>query len=417
MRRHLRQGGSPDRRAIRFAQPITNRAPAQAVNPASSVHPGNISWKRIWHFLRAAFAEFTKDNAPQYAAAMAFYAIVSLAPLLILAIAIAGVVYGPQAARGEIVATVQQFVGHDVAVAVQKIIVNARDNSGGAFTGVLSFVVLLWSASRIFQQLKVALNAIMDVPEQDEGGLMQIVLDRLLSLVMVFAVGLVLLISVLISAVLSRLGQVIQSPIPGGAFVWQVISFVVFFGLITGVVTLIFKIVPDVDLGWRESAIGAAFTAVLFAIGQVVIGYYLGRSNVGSSYGTAGSLILILIWVYFTTFIFFFGAECTEMWARENPDFVRDRNRRKGQGGREAKPGPGSAEPAGSTMESSTSMRPGAARADIPEAAPPRPASEGRPGGGLVVAGLVGGALIGALAGAIGTVVALAKMVRRQVLR
>lgn len=290
--------------------------------------PGS-RWKRKAFLFREAFREFNKDNAPQFAAALAFYAILSLAPLLLLTVGIAGLIFGADAARGEIVGRVEQFVGREAALAIQKLIANAAEDRGGAFAGVIGFLALIWSASKIFRQLKIALNQILNVPEQKEGGVVKIILDRLLSLGMVLAMGVLLLVSILLNTVLSRMGTLVSDPIPGGAMLWSGVSFLVFFLFVTAIIALAFRYVPDVELGWREVMLGAAFTALLFGVGQLLIGWYLGRGDVGSSFGAAGSFILILVWIYFTTSIFFFGAESMEVWARENPRFVEDRERRQ----------------------------------------------------------------------------------------
>ncbi|HUO84127.1 MAG TPA: YihY/virulence factor BrkB family protein [Thermoanaerobaculia bacterium] len=290
-----------------------------------------LRWKRGGKFFLEAFRKFGSDNAPQYAAAMAFFTILSLAPLLLMVVGIAGLVFGAEAARGEIVGRVAQFVGDEAALAIQQVIRDGSETRGGAFAGLVSFLILLWSASRIFRQLKVSLNAILDVAPRERGGIRKTITDRLVSLLMVVGAGIILLLAIAAQAIIGRIEDFVA--IPGGAYLWRVAAALTFFLLITGVVALVFKYVPDVEVGWKAVLSVALFTALLLAVSQFLIGLYLGRTEVGSSFGAASSLILILVWIYFTMSVLFFGAECMELRGREDPRFVHDRERRQREQG------------------------------------------------------------------------------------
>lgn len=280
---------------------------------------------RLWNDLKASFSEWSDDNAPQFAAAIAFYTILSLGPLLIFAILIAGTVFETEAARGEIVSSVEQYIGRGAAEMVQEVVQNASTREGGIWANILGFILLAFGASRIFQQLKIALNQILDVPHNEDGGITKTIMDRLLAIVAVMGFGLFLMASIIINAVLGRVGDAL--PIPGGSLLWQVVTQAVSLALIALVFALILRYLPDTDTPWRQVWEGAVFTAALFIIGQTLISLYLSRSSPGSSFGAAGPVIVVIVWIYYTTVIFFFGAEFMEVRSRGDAEFVERRRR------------------------------------------------------------------------------------------
>ena len=280
----------------------------------------SIDFRRVGNELKTAYGEWQQDNAPQFAGAIAFYTILSLAPLLVFAVTIAGTVFEAEAARGEIVTGVEQYIGRGAAEMVQEIISNASSRKKGVFATILGFAVLAFGASRIFQQLKVALNQILDVPTREGGGIMKMVWDRFVAIIAVAGVGLFLMTSILASAIISRVGDAL--PVPGGSLLWQVVSSLVSLALIAVVFALIFRYLPDIDLPWRQVIEGSIFTSTLFVIGQIVIGVYLSRTDPGSSFGAAGPVIVLLLWIYFTTVILFFGAEFMEVRCRKDPAYA-----------------------------------------------------------------------------------------------
>lgn len=266
--------------------------------------------------LTETFHEWQKDEASRLAASLAYYTSLSLAPLLILAISIAGAVFGEEAARGEIVGQIKGLVGTQGAEAIQTAIENANQPDISNVASLISIVVLLFGASGVFLELQTALNKIWEIKEKPKQGLSNFVRKRLLSFSAVLGIGFLLLVSLVISAVLSGLNSYLSNLLPGIDFLWQLLNFVLSFGIITLLFALMYKYLPDVEIGWRDVTMGAVITSLLFTIGKFALGLYLGQGGVGSVYGAAGSLVIILVWVYYSAQILFFGAEFTQVYAR-----------------------------------------------------------------------------------------------------
>lgn len=271
-----------------------------------------IRFSKLRSDLVESFREWNVDNAPQFAGAIAFYAILSLGPLLVFSVSISAIFFEAAAARGEIVENVQTYVGRDAARLVQRVVRNASERrGGGVFANVLGFSVLAFGASRIFQQLKIALNSILDVPNAERAGVRKILIDRIFSVIAVAGFGLFLMASLVVSTILGRLDEAIDVPF-GSAF-WQVLSQAVSLSLIALVFALILRYLPDTDIPWSHVWEGAVLAAALFTIGHVVLSVYLSRADPGSSFGAAGPVIVMIVWIYFTTVIFFYGAEFMEV--------------------------------------------------------------------------------------------------------
>ncbi len=251
--------------------------------------------------------------------------LLSLAPLLIVAVSVAGLVFGEEAARGELTGQLQAIVGVDGAEAVENILANAKSTSSGVIGTILGSVLLLFGASGVFGELQGAMNTIWEVEAKPGRGVMGFIRDRFFSLTMVLGVGLLLLVSLVLSAGLSALGQFFSSSLPGGELVWQVLNFVISIAVFTALFALIFKIVPDVKIGWSDVWIGALVTAVLFALGKLGLGLYLGRSSVTSPYGAAGSVVLLVLWTYYSAQILFLGAEFTQVYAQHHGSRIEPR--------------------------------------------------------------------------------------------
>lgn len=360
----------------------------------------SINFRRVGNELKTAFGEWQQDNAPQFAGAIAFYTILSLTPLLVFAITLAGIVFEAEAARGEILTGVEQYVGRGAAEMVQEIISNASSRKGGLFATILGFAVLAFGASRIFQQLKIALNQILDVPTPEGGGIVKMIWDRIVAVIAVAGVGVFLMTSILASAIINRVGDAL--PIPGGSLLWQTVSSLVSLTLIAIVFALIFRYLPDTELPWRQVIEGAIFTATLFIIGQIVISVYLSKADPGSSFGAAGPVIVLLVWIYFTTVILFFGAEFMEVRCRKDPVYA---NRTRAS----TRP-PTADQPVDGTPE-------GAAHSSPASITPPPPGG-GRGGGGIKVAGSAAlggcaGIVIGLGGAMLGLIIASVKLTTR----
>lgn len=284
--------------------------------------------KAILDLLKETFAEWNKDKASRLAAALAYYTTFSLAPLLIIVIAIAGAVFGQEAARGEIVGQIQGLIGKDGAEFVETAIENANKPTTGRIASIISVVVLLFGASGVFAELQDALNTVWEVQAKPERGLINVIRNRFLSFTMVLGIGFLLLVSLVASAGLAATVNFLGHLLPPGIdFVWQLVNFIFAFVVTTVLFGLIYKVLPDVKIGWSDVWIGAALTSVLFSIGRYLLGQYLGNSSFGSTYGAAGSLVVVLAWVYYAAQILFFGAEFTQVYARKyGSQIVPDKN-------------------------------------------------------------------------------------------
>jgi membrane protein len=276
-----------------------------------------VNVKTIWALLKETFSEWNKDKASRLAAALAYYTIFSLAPLLIIVIAIAGAVFGEEAARGEIVGQIRGLVGKDGAEVIQTAIENASQPAEGIVASVISFVVLVFGATGVFAQLQDALNTIWEVQPKPGRGIVNVIRSRFLSFTMVLGIGFLLLVSLVLSAALAALVNFLGNLLPGLSFLWEIFNFVLGFAVTTLLFGLIFKTLPDVKITWGDVWIGAVITSLLFSIGRFLLGQYLGQSTFGSTFGAAGALVIILAWVDYAAQILFFGAEFTQVYARK----------------------------------------------------------------------------------------------------
>lgn len=271
--------------------------------------------KTVISLLKETFTQWQEDKAPTLAAALAYYTVFSLAPLLIIVIAIAGLAFGAEAAQGQIVTQLQSLIGKDGAETVQELIVNASHPKSGAIATLVGFATLLWGASNVFTNLKEALNTIWNVTPPPGRGVWGFLQDRVLSFAMILGIGFLLLVSLVISALLAAVSYWLNGLLQVPVDIWQIVDFVISFGAVTLLFALIYKVLPDVKLAWNDVWIGAAITSILFTIGKSLIGMYLGSSGIASTYGAAGSFVIILLWINYSAQILFLGAEFTQVWA------------------------------------------------------------------------------------------------------
>ncbi len=272
--------------------------------------------KQLFRLLKLSFSEWQKDNAGRLAAALSYYTIFSLAPILIIAIAVAGVIFGQEAAQGEIVRQLQGTIGTEGAEIIETMIENTRETGSGIWATLISVGVLLFGATGLFNQLQGSLNTIWNVKPKPGRGIKGIIQDRFLSFAMILTIGFLLLVSLIFSAALAAFGNYFSHLVPDMLMgLWQVLDFFLSFGVITVLFALIYKVLPDVKIGWSDVWLGAIVTALLFVLGKTLIGLYLGNSTIGSTYGAAGSLVVLLLWVNFSAQILFFGAEFTQVYA------------------------------------------------------------------------------------------------------
>jgi len=271
--------------------------------------------KTFGSLLKDTYLEWRADRAHRLAAALAFYTTFSLAPLLIIGIAIAGSVFGAEAARGEIVEQVRALIGPQGAHAVEALLANAHRPGAGLWATAAGVVALFFAALGVFNMLQDAMNMLWNVGSRKGTWWKLLLKDRAVSFIMVLGSGFLLLVSLLLSALLSGIGHFAEGYLPSWFHFLRWTNVVADFAVVTILFAFIFRLIPDTRVEWRDVWGGAGLTAALFAVGKFLIGLYLGNSTIASSYGAAGSLVVILVWVYYSAQILFFGAEFTQVYA------------------------------------------------------------------------------------------------------
>jgi membrane protein len=255
------------------------------------------------------------DDAPRLGASLAYYTLFAIAPVLLVATAIAGMVFGAEAVRGEIVGQLDQLVGHEGAQAVQGLLEGASQRRAGVVATVVGSIAFVVAATGAFLELQASLNTIWRVKANPGINLKAFALNRLRSFGLVVAIGFLLMVSLAVTAALAALGGWLSAHSPNVPLVWNGITVLVSLIVTTALFALLYRVLPDVHLRWRDVTMGACVTAVLFTIGQQFIGLYLGQSSVASSYGATGSVMILLLWVYYSCQILLFGAEFTRAYA------------------------------------------------------------------------------------------------------
>ena len=271
--------------------------------------------KSTYSLLKQTVSEWIDLGVSRMGAALAFYTLFAIAPLFLIVLAMAGLWFGEEAARRELFGQVSGLVGSEGGEAIQALVSAARKPTTGAWATVIAVVTLFIGATGVFVQLQDALNSIWSVRRKPGRGLRNFIKDRLLSFALILGIGFLLLVSLVLSAALAAVSNVMSGLLPAQQTLWQWINFGVSFGIITLLFAMIFKVLPDVKIAWRDVWIGALLTALLFNLGKYLLGLYLGRSSVTSAYGAAGSLVIVLLWVYYSAQILFFGAKFTQIYS------------------------------------------------------------------------------------------------------
>jgi membrane protein len=276
-----------------------------------------MKWQKIKTVAVETFSEWNNDKASRLAAALAYYTIISLPALVILIIALAGMFLGEEAARGQVVQQLQSLLGQEGAKSIEEMISSAsKAESRSIWASILSSATLAFGATAVVIQLQDALNTIWEVEPKPGSFIKSFIFNRVLSFGMILSIGFLLLVSLVISACLAILSEYLGSLAPHLKVLWTVVDFVVSVTLIAGLFSLMFKYLPDAKIAWGDVVIGAFLTSLLFNIGKLAIGFYLGSSKIGSTYGATGSLVILLVWIYYSAQIFFLGAEFTQVYAR-----------------------------------------------------------------------------------------------------
>jgi membrane protein len=288
-------------------------SPQDGANSESRVKWSDL--KIWWTLLKDTFQKWSTDKAPRLGAALSYYTVFSLVPLLILTIAIAGLVFGKDAAQQAMMGQIESLVGPQSAAAIQQMLEIAQKPSSGALASLIAIGTLLLGASGVFAQLQDALNTVWGVEPKTGRGIWGVIKDRFFSFMAVLGTGFLLLVSLVLSAALAAFGKLFLSSLPGQETALHVANFAISFGVITLLFAMMFKLLPDAKIVWHDVWIGAGITSLLFTVGKFLIGMYLGKADVGSAYGAAGSLVILLVWVYYSSQILLFGAEFTSVYA------------------------------------------------------------------------------------------------------
>jgi membrane protein len=277
-----------------------------------------VSAKSVWDLMKETVAKWSEVNATRLGAALAFYTLLSIAPLLVVCIGIAGLIFGRAEAQEQISAQLTSLVGPQSAEALKSLLQHAAKPASGITATAVGMMTLLFGASGVFGELRDSLNTIWGVKSTSGSGLMGMVKYRFFSFAMVLGIGFLLLVSLIFSAAVAAAGKFFAGYLPAPEAVLHLLSTFVSFLTVTILFTLLYKVVPDVHIWWRDVIIGAAVTSILFSIGKFLIGFYLGKASVGSAYGAAGSLVVFIVWVYYSAQIFFMGAEFTHVFAERH---------------------------------------------------------------------------------------------------
>ena len=273
--------------------------------------------KAVYLLFKKACLAWADDNAPSRGAALAFYTVFSLAPVLIIAISVAGLAFGQKAAEGEFLRQLQGLVGKTGARAIQAIIQSADRPALGIVASAIGIGTLLAGASGAFVELQDALNKIWKVPQTSKGIWLSVIRGRFLSFALVLGLGFLLLASLVVSAALGAVGNLIAPLLPWPVVFWEALNYLFSLGVIALLLAMIFRLLPDADVAWRDVWMGAAVASLLLTTGKALIGAYLARSTVASAYGAASTLIIVLTWVYYSAQIVLFGAELTHVYSRQ----------------------------------------------------------------------------------------------------
>ena len=271
---------------------------------------------KIGYLLRDTFSEFVDDNAMKLSASLSYYTIFSLPPLLMIIISLSGFFFGAEAVRGELFGQINSLVGNQAAMQIQETIKNVSLSKSNTFATVVSIIVLIVGASGIFTEIQDSINSIWGLKAKPKRGFIKFLKNRLMSFSMIGSVGFLMMVGLIVNSLMDILNNKLASVFPKEAvYFYYVLNILLVYGIITLLFTVIFKTLPDGKIVMKDCVIGASFTAFLFMIGKFVIGAYLGSSAIANVYGAAGSLILILIWVYYSAMILYFGAEFTKVYA------------------------------------------------------------------------------------------------------
>jgi len=284
-----------------------------------------IKLKGIWEILKNSFSGFSNDKIMKLSASLAYYTVFSVGPLLIVIVSICSIFFGREAIEGTIYGQIQSFVGQDAAAQLQEIIKNAAIGGKGHIAVVIGIITLLIGATSMFAEMQDSINTIWGLKAKPQKkGWVILIKNRLLSFGVIGSLGFLLLVSLAISGLIEALSKRLQAHFHNVAVVaFYIINLIITFGVISALFAVIFRVLPDAKIKWKDVMAGAIATAVLFMLGKFAISFYISKTNVGSTYGTAGSLVVLLVWIYYSSVILYFGAEFTKAYAIKYGDSIR----------------------------------------------------------------------------------------------
>jgi membrane protein len=275
-----------------------------------------VSLKGIWEILKNSFAGFGQDNVTKLSGSLAYYTVFSMGPLLVVIISLCGIFLGRDAVEGKIFTQLDGFVGHDTALQMQQIIKNASISGKGHIAAIIGIITLLIGATTVFGDIQDSINKIWGLKAKPKKGLLKMLQTRFLSFSVIASLGFLLLVSLGISALIEALSNRLRAAYPDvTVVVFYIINLLLTLIITTLIFAVVFKVLPDAKIKWKDVLAGAIATAILFALGKFAISFYISKSNIGSTYGTAGSLVVLLLWVYYSSIILYFGAEFTKAYA------------------------------------------------------------------------------------------------------
>ena len=280
--------------------------------------------KEIWQVILKSFKGFSEDKIPKYSAALAYTTVFSFGPLLVVIIFLCSIFFGQEATQGKIYEQMNQFVGHDAAQQLQMIIKNASLSNKGSLAAIIGIITLLFGATAVFAEIQDSINSIWGFKAKPKKGIWKIIRNRFLSFSVVVSLGFLLLVSLAVSTVIEGLSDKLKSSLPNVTVVlFYILNLVISFIVITALFALIFKVLPDANTKWKDIWPGAIASGILFMIGKFAISFYIGRSNIGSTYGAAGSLVILLLWVYYSAMILYLGAEFAKAWSKHKGSSIQ----------------------------------------------------------------------------------------------
>jgi membrane protein len=275
-----------------------------------------LTLKGVWQMLKEAGAGFSDDKVMKLSGSLAYFTIFSIGPLILIIIFLADIFWGREAVEGSIYGQIKGFIGSDAALQIQDIIKNAAISGKSTITAVIGIITLVIGATGVFAEIQDSINTIWGLKPKPKKGWLKMILNRVLSFSVIVSLGFLLLVSLIVNAIIESLIGRLMSIFPEGAVVLgYIVNLLVTFGVTTLLFAIIFMVLPDAKIKWKDVLIGAMVTTVLFMLGKFAITFYIGTSNVGSTYGAAGSLVVVLLWVYYSSVILYFGAEFTKAYA------------------------------------------------------------------------------------------------------